>query len=313
MSDCSSNAFKTPSMVMESDEYKKALIEGFEEGLKDGMTDEYKSFLKSVNGGEGDRCLYNTRLDTYGKGCGHDCEYCYAKSLLSFRGLWNPSDPSVADIDKIRRAISNKLNAGDIVRLGGMTDCFQEAEMKYRVTYETIKALNDKGVGYLIVTKSPLVAHDEYVDILDKDLAHIQVSITHTGEAPFERKAAPYAARKWAVERLQGLGYDVQVRLSPYIQEFVNLGEIADIGCDKVLVEFLRANHFIRKSLDIDYSPYTHREGNYSHLPLEKKLELLDKISGFSEVSVCDDVQEHYEYFRDNVNNNPNDCCNLRR
>ena len=45
--------------------------------------------------------------------------------------------------------------------------------------------------------------------------------------------------------------------------------------------------------------------------PLEKKLEVLDKLD-FKEMTVCDDVQEHYDYFKKNVNYNPNDCCNLR-
>ena len=65
---------------------------------------EYKSFYKDVNTGiEGTLCNYTTRLDTYGCGCSHDCKYCYAKSLLDFRGLWNPADPAVADIEKIRQ------------------------------------------------------------------------------------------------------------------------------------------------------------------------------------------------------------------
>ena len=50
-------------------------------------SDEFKSFYKTVSGAEGERCTYPTRLDLYGRGCYHDCTYCYAKSLLSFRGL----------------------------------------------------------------------------------------------------------------------------------------------------------------------------------------------------------------------------------
>ena len=52
-----------------------------------GMQKEYKSFYKSVGGNEGEKCNYPTRLDLYGKGCYHDCSYCYAKSLLNFRKL----------------------------------------------------------------------------------------------------------------------------------------------------------------------------------------------------------------------------------
>lgn len=52
------------------------------EGMK-----EFKSFYKTVGGGEGSKCYYPTRLDTYGCGCYHNCSYCYAKSLLEFRKL----------------------------------------------------------------------------------------------------------------------------------------------------------------------------------------------------------------------------------
>ena len=85
---------------------------------------EFKSFYKTVEGNEGSKCKYPTRLDTYGCGCQHDCSYCYAKSLLEFRNLWNNLEPAVANIKKIENKIK-KIPAGSIVRLGGMTDCFQ--------------------------------------------------------------------------------------------------------------------------------------------------------------------------------------------
>ena len=125
---------------------------------------EFNSIGKDVGGNEGDKCQYSMRLDTYGCGCQHDCSYCYAKSLLSFRNLWNAENPSVADIDKIRKAI-RKIRPGTIVRLGGMTDCFQPCELIHRNTYKAIKALNKRRAGYLIVTKSHLVARDEYLSI----------------------------------------------------------------------------------------------------------------------------------------------------
>lgn len=268
---------------------------------------EFKSFYKTVEGNEGNKCNYPTRLDTYGCGCQHDCSYCYAKSLLNFRGLWDFKNPAVADIEKIKRKIS-KLEKGSIVRLGGMTDCFQPCEKEYKVTYETIKALNEAGIGYLIVTKSDLIA--DYMDILDKDLAHIQVSITF---APCE-KAVSMEKRIKAVEALYDAGYDVAVRLSPFIPQFVDYERLRDIRCDKLQVEFLRVNHWIKTWLPLDYSEYTVKQSGYEHLPLDKKIEYLSKVSQFfDQVSVCEDVTEHYEYWKEAVNWNKDDCCNLRR
>lgn len=275
---------------------------------------EFKSFLKTVGGNEGSKCHYPTRLDTYGCGCSHDCKYCYAKSLLDFRKLWNPTDPAVADISKIKRAIS-RLEKGSIVRLGGMTDCFQPIEKVHRVTYETIKALNDAGIGYLIVTKSALVADEEYRDIMDRDLAHIQVTVTTTFDdfsETYEKASLP-SQRIKAIEALSRAGFDTQLRLSPFIPSFVEMKAINAVECDKILVEFLRVNSWIRKWFDIDYSEYTVKEGGYCHLPLEKKKEYIRQITGFKQVTVCEDESEAYKYWRTQFNPNPDDCCNLRR
>ena len=266
---------------------------------------EFKGFYKQVAGNEGNKCRYNVRLDTYGCGCQHDCAYCYAKSLLDFRGLWDASNPAVADIHKIERKVS-KLPAGSVVRLGGMTDCFQPIEQKYSVTRNTIRLLNERGVHYLIVTKSDLVL--QCMNDMREDLAHIQISTTF---APCE-KAVSTERRIKAVETLQEAGFDVAVRLSPFIPQYVDFDTLNAIKCDKIVVEFLRVNHWIRKWLPLDYSEYTLKHAGYSHLPLDKKLEYLSRVTGFSQVTVCDDVDEHYEYFRDNVNWNPMDCCNLR-
>ena len=279
-----------------------------------GIMREYKSFYKTVGGNEGSKCCYPTRLDSYGCGCAHNCEYCYARSLLEFRKLWRPEDPAVADIRKIRRKL-DKVEPGTVLRLGGMTDCFQPIEKKYRVTYQLIQELNRRGIGYLIVTKSAMVADDEYVGIYDPKLCHIQLTITATDDdkaLEFE-KASRISDRIKAVEKLQVLGFDVSVRLSPFIPEYIDFDVLNGIRCDKILVEFLRCNGPIRKTFPIDYSEYTVKESGYWHLPLEKKKEYLAKVTGFREVTVCEDETEAYEYWKANVNPDPDDCCNLRK
>ena len=278
---------------------------------------EFKSFFKDLSeGNEARRCNYTTRLDTYGCGCAHDCRYCYAKSLLSFRGMWKPQAPAISDIAEIRKTIKKELTPHSIVRLGGMTDCFQPAEREHRVTLQTIKALNEAGVGYLIVTKNKLVAEDEYIKTMDRKLAHIQVSITTT-DSGISKRYEPGASlpeeRIAAVERLQREGFDVQVRLSPYIPQFVDIDRINAIKCDKILVEFLRVNSWIAKWMrDVDLKPYSLTKSGYKHLPLAVKKKLISRITGFKEISVCEDVYGHWLYWKDNLNHNPNDCCNLR-
>lgn len=272
---------------------------------------EYKSFYKTVGGNEGTLCHYPTRLDTYGCGCQHDCSYCYAKSLLDFRKLWNPKQPAIADIDKIERKL-NKVPAGTILRLGGMTDCFQPLERTERVTYNTIKAMNQRGIGYLIVTKSAMVADPEYMELYDPRLAHIQVTVTTLDDdlsATYE-KASPPTERVRAIRRLQDAGFDVSIRLSPLIEEFMDFDRLNDTGIQKGVVEFLRVNSWIEKWFDIDYSKYTLKQSGYRFLPLEEKQRILDRVE-IQELTVCEDYQPHYEFWKEHFNPNKEDCCNL--
>lgn len=267
---------------------------------------EFKSFYKTVGGNEGTKCRYNTRLDLYGCGCQHDCSYCYAKSLLSFRGLWDAEEPAVADLEKVERKIAS-LKPGTVVRLGGMTDCFQPMERQQKATEAALMLLNKYGIGYLIVTKSDLVC--DYMSMLDKQLSHIQISTTWV---PCE-KAVSTERRIAAVEKLHAAGFDVAVRLSPFVPQFVDYERLNSIRCDKIIVEFLRVNHWIKKWLPLDYGEYTVKHAGYQHLPLKRKIEYLSRVTGFDEVSICEDVDAHFAYWRECVNHNKTDCCNLRK
>ena len=273
------------------------------------------SFYHEVEGNEGSLCAHNIRLDTYGCGCSHDCSYCYAKSPLDFRGMWSPGDPATADIEKIRKKIP-KIPKGVVIRLGGMTDCFQPVEKTRRVTYETIKALNESRVPYLIVTKSAMVADPEYLEILDKDLAHIQITVTilddeRYRELNYEKASLP-SERIRAIKTLQERGFDVAMRLSPFLPELIGYDELDGLGVDKILIEFLRVNHWIKKWFPyVNYKKYTLNHGGYKHLQLWDKILILKRIHA-PVVSVCEDVPKHYDYWKQKYHPFSDDCCMLR-
>lgn len=195
-----------------------------------------------------------------------------------------------------------------------MTDCFQPLELRHRVTYETIKELNQRKIGYLIVTKSALVARPEYRELFDQKLAHIQITVTTLNDAralTYERASTP-SRRIAAIRLLQDAGFDVAIRLSPIVEEFIDFNALNHLGIKKGIVEFLRINTWIRQWFQgVDYSRYTHQQGGYRHLPLEEKLKILEKIK-IPEISICEDVTEHYQFWKEYVNPNKEDCCNLR-
>lgn len=278
------------------------------------MVDEFKSPYTLMNNRKYNTwCRYNARLDSYGRGCLHNCNYCYARHLLDFRGNWHPYQPAVASLETMRDIISG-LAPGSVVRLGGMTDCFQPIEHEYKITLETIKLLNDRGVHYLITTKSATCVFPDYLDVYDEKLAHFQLSITSTDDWRGNRyeTASPQSERMRACEILSKRGFDATVRLSPFIPEYVDTGVINAIDCGKILIEFLKVNPYVRRCFDFDYHDYTCAYGGHLNLELERKIELAERLTDFDQRSVGEYVKAHYLYFRDNYNSNPLDCCNLR-
>lgn len=171
----------------------------------------------------------------------HNCSYCYARSLLDFRGLWNAENPRVADIQKIRRKLE-KVPPGTMLRLGGMTDCFQPLESQEQITYQTIEQLNEYGIGYLIVTKSHLAGEERYRKLYDPKLAHIQITITCFDDKKafaYEKASSP-SKRLRALLKLQEEGFDVTLRLSPLIEEYLNFDYLNGLLVNKFGVEFLQ-------------------------------------------------------------------------
>lgn len=277
------------------------------------MANDFKSFYKEVGGNEGSKCKYKTRLDTYGCGCQHDCSYCYAKSLLAFRNLWDSNNPAVADIKEIEKTIK-KIPPGTIVRLGGMTDCFQPIELEHRVTYKTIQLLNKYKIGYLIVTKSHIVANDEYLKIYDKKLAHFQITVTTLDDklsVTYEKASVP-SKRIEALLKLQEMDFDVAIRLSPIIDDYMDYDKLNSLGIKKAIVEFLRVNTWIKKWFKTDYSKYILKQSGYRFLRLDEKKKILNKIK-IPSISICEDYTPHYKYWLVNKIPNRDDCCNLRR
>lgn len=284
------------------------------------MTQEYKAFFKRVGGTEGSLCHYPVRLDTYGCGCAHNCDYCYARGLLEFRGLWNPDDPRVADIGKIARRIS-RLERGSVVRLGGMTDCLQPAEATHHVTEQTIRLLQEANIHYLLVTKSHIVASRRLMNAMSAKphLAHIQITVTATDDdrALSYERCSLSSKRLGALGLLQSEGFDVALRLSPYVPRLIDPERVlSHVEPKKILVEFLRIRGHSGDwvGTDDDLSLYTLKSGGYRQLPLEEKqrrIEMLRTAFPNAQLSVCEDVPEHYEYWQSSFNHNPHDCCNL--
>lgn len=238
----------------------------------------FKSFLKLPGGGEIARCYYPFKLDTYGCGCVHDCAYCYAKSVLHFRRLWNAEQPAVAEVARIEKIFADVFDKGKRtkytalltdripLRLGGMTDCFSPAEAERGVTLAVLKLLRRYDYPCLILTKNRLIAEDRYLRALDPQLAYVQFSVTTPFDdlaAKFEAGASVTSERLAAMRLLADAGFHVAGRVNPLFPRYPDghytatgsrkgwgphfryfdkslVGMLAEAGCRTLIAGFLR-------------------------------------------------------------------------
>lgn len=181
------------------------------------------------------KCHYALEIDTYGRGCFHDCAYCYAKDQLKVYGYWNRPQPFPVNLASIRKLFwtvfetdraskwrSILLNKVPL-RIGSMSDSFMWMDAKYGVTKELLRILKFYQYPYVIFTRSDLVAHDDYLELLDKRLAAVQLSIIGNNNAlirKIEPGAPSYKRRLNALAKLRSHGFWTTVRINPLFPKF---------------------------------------------------------------------------------------------
>lgn len=176
------------------------------------------------------QCLYSFEVDTYGRGCVHNCVYCYAKTQLTQHGMWNNPYPVPIDINLIRNVFysvfetDRKSKWREImekripIRIGSMSDSFMWSDDKYKVTKEFLRLLNHYKYPHLIFTRSDLVAKDDYLQLLDRKLCSVQFSMSSTNDAlnkAIEPGAPSSKRRLSALKKIGSAGIWTTVRINP--------------------------------------------------------------------------------------------------
>jgi len=197
--------------------------------LRGGIT--FKKPLRLANShATCQQCLYTFEVDTYGRGCVFDCAYCYAKAELTVHGFWNAPIPIPVDINILRKVFYTVfetekrskwrpiLEKRIPLRIGSMTDSFMFMDKKFKVTQELLRILRFYNYPYIIFTRSDLVSHDEYIELMNPKSVSIQMSISSINES-LNRKiepGAPSAQRRLAaLQKLGSLGFWTTVRINP--------------------------------------------------------------------------------------------------
>lgn len=207
----------------------------------------FKSFMKLLEAEDCKNCFHRFEIDTYGRGCIFNCAFCYAKSYLSIRKYWNEPFPFPLDLAELRKTFftifetdrrhkfRSVMEKRIPLRIGSMSDSFMWIDKKYKVTQELLKILKFYRYPYIIFTRSDLVAEDEYIDLLDRKLASIQMSVSSINEEMTRRiePGAPSPKRRLgALEKLTKLGFWTTVRINPLFPIYPD-GYYSDPNFDK--------------------------------------------------------------------------------
>lgn len=190
----------------------------------------YKGTMKLLEAQDCARCFHRFEIDTYGRGCIHNCAYCYAKSYLSIRRYWNEPIPFPIDIAALRHIFATVFETSKRhkfrsileqrvpLRIGSMSDAFMWMDKTYRVTFEFLKLLKFYDYPYIIFTRSDLVADDAYMQVMEPRLASVQMSISSLNPAltrAIEPGAPAPVRRLKALQKLAAHGFWTTVRINP--------------------------------------------------------------------------------------------------
>ncbi|MEM3395828.1 MAG: radical SAM protein [Thermoplasmata archaeon] len=116
---------------------------------------------------------FNYALNPY-RGCTHACVYCYAPYVLRETREWGSFLEVKENLPDLVAKEVRKLGRNEIVGIGTVTDPYQPAEEKFRITRRCIEILKNAGKKFVVQTKSALVLRD--IELL----MHAELGITIT-------------------------------------------------------------------------------------------------------------------------------------
>jgi DNA repair photolyase len=173
------------------------------------------------------------------RGCEHGCIYCYARPTHSWLNLSPGIDfetrivAKVNAAEKLREALSARGYSPSYLNIGSVTDAYQPADRRLKITRSVIEVLAEARHPFSIITKSSLIERD--IDLIApmaaERMAAVYVSVT-TLDPELARKLEPRAAaphrRLRTIRALADAGIPVGVSVSPVIP-FLNEPELEHV------------------------------------------------------------------------------------
>ncbi len=162
------------------------------------------------------------------RGCEHGCAYCYARPGHETLGMNAGIDfetiilVNYAAPQLLRQELCRPTWQGDVIAMSGVTDCYQPAERKLKLTRACLEIFCEAQQAVAIVTKNALVLRDLdlLVRLAQKNLVHLNISMT-TLDAQLARTMEPRtptpATRLRTIRQLTDAGIPVRALIAPVI------------------------------------------------------------------------------------------------
>jgi DNA repair photolyase len=197
------------------------------------------------------------------RGCEHGCIYCYARPTHEYLGFSAGLDFETKIVVKhdapalLRAALLSPRWMPRPIAMSGVTDPYQPAERRLRLTRGCLEVLAEFRNPVMVVTKNHLVTRD--VDLLGELALHgaAAVAVSVTSLRPelqrlLEPRTATPARRLDAIARLAEAGVPVRVMVAPVIPGLTDeeipaiLTAAADAGARSASYIMLRLPHGVK-------------------------------------------------------------------
>lgn len=162
------------------------------------------------------------------RGCSHGCSYCYARPYHEYLGYDAGLDFETKIFVKeqapelFREWLNRKKYRPEPIAMSGITDCYQPAEKRYRLTRGCLEVALEARQPMTLITKNAMVLRD--VDLLQEmakwNLVRVAISITSLDQSLtriMEPRTSAPAARLRAIQELSQTGVPTFAMMAPII------------------------------------------------------------------------------------------------
>lgn len=210
------------------------------------------------------KCQVPIRLDNY-EGCQHLCKYCFVQRSSDLRSV------KVLSCQKqLRNFIAGKRTCDTRwcdwnipLHWGGCSDPFQKLERVKRSSFELLKIFAETGYPVIISTKGTVLADPDYLELLRRCNALVQVSMVSPRYDALEPGAPPFAARLEMLPKLAANCRRLVVRNQPLMPQVAEdalyyLPEYKKAGVHGVIVEGLVSYKKLPGMVPVDSRRYVY-------------------------------------------------------